>query len=62
MEIDLGVDEYLKGEKHQMGRHVTMLVILLVMMVVVSGPSLKLDVVHSTQFYRAGTGSIMKDK
>lgn len=34
VEIDLGVDEYLKGEKHQMGRHVTMLVILLVMMVV----------------------------
>lgn len=36
LEMDLGVQEYLKGEKHQLGRHVTMLLILLVMMIVVS--------------------------
>ena len=36
VEMDLWVDEYLKGEKHQLGRHVTMLLILLVMMMVVS--------------------------
>lgn len=34
LEMDLGVQEYLKGEKHQLGRHVTMLLILLVMMIV----------------------------
>lgn len=36
LEMDLGVQEYLKGEKHQLGRHVTMLLILIVMMIVVS--------------------------
>lgn len=36
VEMDLSVEEYLKGEKHQLGRHVTMLLILLVMMIVVS--------------------------
>ena len=36
MEMDLKVDEYLTGEKHQLGRHVTMLVIMLLTIIVVS--------------------------
>ena len=36
MEMDLKVDEYLTGEKHQLGRHVTMLVIMLFTIIVVS--------------------------
>ena len=36
MEMDLSVDEYLQGEKHQLGRHVTMLLILLLTIIVVS--------------------------
>ena len=36
MEMDLKVDEYLTGEKHQLGRHVTMLVIMLITIIVVS--------------------------
>ena len=34
--MDLKVDEYLTGEKHQLGRHVTMLVIMLLTIIVVS--------------------------
>ena len=36
MEMDVSVDEYLQGEKHQLGRHVTMLLILLLTIIVVS--------------------------
>lgn len=36
VEMDLSVDEYLQGEKHQLGRHVTMLLILLLTITVVS--------------------------
>lgn len=36
MEMDLKIDEYLTGEKHQLGRHVTMLVIMLLTIIVVS--------------------------
>lgn len=38
VEMDLGVFEYLQGEKHQLGRHVTMLLILLLTIIVVSKP------------------------
>lgn len=34
VEMDLKVDEYLTGEKHQLGRHVTMLVIMLFTIIV----------------------------
>jgi len=34
VEMDVHVDEYLQGEKHQLGRHVTMLLILLLMIIV----------------------------
>ena len=36
VEMDLSVTEYLQGEKHQLGRHVTMLLVLLLMIIVVS--------------------------
>lgn len=48
MEMDVHVDEYLQGEKHQLGRHVTMLLILLLMIIVVSQSVLRLPNVPSS--------------
>ena len=35
-EMDANMEEYFQGEKHQLGRHVTMLLILLITMILVS--------------------------